>query len=337
MQCCTGDSRAPRSRLWIVVVGVILVGGVVGAARVDAASLTLEWTAPTTNADGTRLKDLASYRIYLEDVEPGLSERIVLHGVIADVDADEWADGLDGSHRSRRGHHLLRARHRSRHVRGTRARARAAASGVAQPDFSVTPSTTDELRQRRDRKHCGSDLHGTEHERREHLRGTASIGAPYSILSGGSYSLAPGASQTVTVRFAPTAAGTFAGNVNFTASGDSISRAVSGSGDRRIHLHAVRDQEWHRNRYGDEHARGDQLRRQLLAVLHPGHGGHPHRDPGGRLHLRRLERRVLGHGNVRGHGERCDDGDRHVRSARRAFVGAGTCETQDPFALTTGL
>ena len=56
--------------MWIVVVGVILVGGVVGAARVDAASVTLSWTAPTTNADGTRLTDLDSYRIYLATSSP---------------------------------------------------------------------------------------------------------------------------------------------------------------------------------------------------------------------------------------------------------------------------
>ena len=70
MRGCSGDSRArsaPKSRSWIVVLGLILVGGMAGAARVDAASLTLDWAAPTTNADGTQLTDLGSYRIYLEN------------------------------------------------------------------------------------------------------------------------------------------------------------------------------------------------------------------------------------------------------------------------------
>jgi hypothetical protein len=62
------------------------------------------------------------------------------------------------------------------------------------------------------------------------LSGTASISAPYSIQAGGSFSLAAGASQTVTVRFRPTSSGTFAGNVNFVAGSDTISRAVTGSG-----------------------------------------------------------------------------------------------------------
>src|SRR4029450_1596750 len=104
----------------------------------------------------------------------------------------------------------------------------ASASGVAQPDFSVTPSTATSF---------GSVAIGSSVDRAftvqntngSNISGTVSIGAPYSILSGGSFSLAPGATQTVTVRFSPTAAGTFAGNVNFNAGGDTLSRPVSGS------------------------------------------------------------------------------------------------------------
>src|SRR4030095_16034183 len=81
--CCSGDSRArsaPRSRSWIVVVGLILVGGMVGAARVDAASLTLDWAAPTTNADGTPLTDLGTYRIYLGTSSPACPSASVVTG-----------------------------------------------------------------------------------------------------------------------------------------------------------------------------------------------------------------------------------------------------------------
>ena len=59
------------------------------------------------------------------------------------------------------------------------------------------------------------------------LVGTASTNAPYSIVSGGSYSVSAGQSQTVTVRFSPTASGTFAGNVTFTG-GAGASATVSG-------------------------------------------------------------------------------------------------------------
>ena len=103
------------------------------------------------------------------------------------------------------------------------------ASGVAQPDFSVTPSTATSF---------GSVTIGSTADRTftvqntstASLSGTATVGAPYSIVSGASFSLAAGASQAVTVRFRPTTGGTFASNVNFTAGGDTMSRGVSGSG-----------------------------------------------------------------------------------------------------------
>ena len=55
------------------------------------------------------------------------------------------------------------------------------------------------------------------------------MGSPYSILAGGSFTLAAGASQVVTVRFRPTVAGTFAGNVNVSVGSDTLSRGVTGS------------------------------------------------------------------------------------------------------------
>jgi len=72
----------------------------------------------------------------------------------------------------------------------------------------------------------GCHVHGTEHEHDQH-HGHGQRRSPYSIVSGGSFSLAAGASQVVTVRFRPTAAGTFAGNVTFTASGDTASRVLT--------------------------------------------------------------------------------------------------------------
>ena len=113
--------------------------------------------------------------------------------------------------------------------RGNESACSGSASGVADPDFSVTPSTTTSF---------GSVAVGSTAERTftvqntstRTLSGAASVAAPYSILSGSPFSLGAGSSQTVTVRFQPTASGTFAGNVNFTVDGDTISRAVSGSG-----------------------------------------------------------------------------------------------------------
>ena len=101
-------------------------------------------------------------------------------------------------------------------------------SGVAHPDFGVTPPTTSfgnvPVGSTEDRTFTVQNTSTTT------LSGAASVGAPYSALSGGSFSLSPGASQTVTVRFRPTTRGTFIGNVNFTAGVDTVSRGVSGSG-----------------------------------------------------------------------------------------------------------
>jgi len=85
---------------------------------------------------------------------------------------------------------------------------------VANPTISVTPSSIDfgtvstgsSVDKNFTVKNTGGGL----------LSGSASVGAPYSIISGGSYNLSGGQSQTVTVRFAPTSVGTFAGNVTFT-------------------------------------------------------------------------------------------------------------------------
>src|SRR5206468_4123050 len=62
------------------------------------------------------------------------------------------------------------------------------------------------------------------------VSGSASISAPFSIVSGSPFTLAVGASQTVTVRFSPTAAAAATANVNFTTDGDTISGIVTGTG-----------------------------------------------------------------------------------------------------------
>ena len=62
------------------------------------------------------------------------------------------------------------------------------------------------------------------------LAGSATVGAPFSIVSGGTYSLAAGASQNVTVRFAPGGAGSLSGTVTFSTGGAPVTRPVTGVG-----------------------------------------------------------------------------------------------------------
>jgi len=61
------------------------------------------------------------------------------------------------------------------------------------------------------------------------LSGGASVPAPFSIVSGGTYSLLAGATWTVTVRYSPTATGTHNQTVTFTGAGGA-NRPVSGTG-----------------------------------------------------------------------------------------------------------
>jgi len=60
------------------------------------------------------------------------------------------------------------------------------------------------------------------------LSGTASVASPFSVVSGGSYSLSSNQSQTVTVSFNPTSAGSYSQNMTLTGGGGATV-AVSGS------------------------------------------------------------------------------------------------------------
>jgi hypothetical protein len=62
----------------------------------------------------------------------------------------------------------------------------------------------------------------------EILSGTASVGAPFSIVSGGSYSLGAGQTQAVLVAFSPTVAGNYNQSVSFTG-GRATNTTVTGS------------------------------------------------------------------------------------------------------------
>src|SRR5437870_5290133 len=66
------------------------------------------------------------------------------------------------------------------------------------------------------------------------LTGSASTSLPFSIVSGGSYNLGAGASQTVIVGFQPTAVAIVTGNVNFTYSGGTVSRGLTGTGTNPV-------------------------------------------------------------------------------------------------------
>jgi len=224
----TDSPRSPRSHSRRRTTALVLISIVVGAVNVEAASLMLGWTGPTTNADGTPITDLAGYRVYLgtggappcpdatfgaiasstsapttgETVAylmPGLSAGVTYVALVSAVDVSGNESGCAGP-----------------------------VSGVARADLSVSPAAA---------VNVGTTAVGTpvdttftvQNATVSSITGSASVGSPFSVVSGGAFSLAPGSSQVVTVRLLSTTAGSFASNVNFTANGDTVSRTVTGS------------------------------------------------------------------------------------------------------------
>jgi hypothetical protein len=215
----------PRSRLVIAV--LILAAMLAGGVGAEAATLPLTWDAPTTNANGTPLTDLAGYRIYLGTSAPACPSSS-FHTVSSSTTAPTPGQTVSTRITALSAGTTYFARVTAVDTSGNESACSSSASGIAQPDFSVSPTGATSF---------GSvAVNGTvdrtftvQNTSTASISVTASVGSPFSIVSGGSGSLAAGASRTVTVRFQPTTSGSFAGNVNFTGNGDSISRAVSGS------------------------------------------------------------------------------------------------------------
>ncbi|HEU5320764.1 MAG TPA: choice-of-anchor D domain-containing protein, partial [Methylomirabilota bacterium] len=193
-----------------------------------AGSLSLGWNAPTTNANGSPLTDLAQYRVYFGTSTPacpGQSFRAVGSPTPSPTTGEVVNYRLTGL----AGGTSYTVRVTAVDQSGNESGCSAAVAAVAQADVAVTPTTsvsfgTVALNTSVDRTFSVQNT-GTAT-----VSGTAATAAPFSVVSGGSFSLAPGAIQAVVVRFRPTATGTFAGNVTFSAGGDVVSRAVSGDG-----------------------------------------------------------------------------------------------------------
>jgi len=211
----------------LVLAGFISVAILASLSRADAASLNVSWTAPTTNADGTPLKDLAGYRLYLGTQTPACPSAS-FHSVSSTTAAPAANQQVSQRLTGLSVNTTYVGRVTAVDTSGNESACSGSASGVAKADFNVTPTTTVSF---------GSAATGTTVDRTFTVQntstvtvsGSASVAAPFAIASGGSFSLAPNGTQSVVVRFQPTAAGSFAGNVTFTANGDALSRGVSAS------------------------------------------------------------------------------------------------------------
>jgi hypothetical protein len=211
------------------MVVVALLGGIVlgELPRADAASVSISWTAPTTNADGTALRDLGGYRLYLGTGTPACPSGS-FHAVSSPTTAPAAGQQVNNRLTGLVANTTYFARVTAVDRNGNESTCSGTASGVAHADINVTPTTsvsfgTVAAGGSVDRTFTVQNTSGAS------LSGSVSVGAPFRIVSGGSFTLAAAATQNVLVRFQPTTSGTFAGNVNVTAAGDTLSRGVSGT------------------------------------------------------------------------------------------------------------
>jgi hypothetical protein len=208
---------------------VALLSGIVLSElpRADAASVNISWTAPTMNADGTALRDLGGYRLYLGTGTPACPSGS-FHAVSSPTTGPAAGQLVNNRLTGLVANTTYFARVTAVDQSGNESACSGTASGVAHADINVTPTTSVSFGTVAaggivDRTFAVQNTSGAS------LSGSVSVGAPFRIVSGASFTLAAAATQNVVVRFQPTTGGTFAGNVNVTAAGDTLSRGVSGT------------------------------------------------------------------------------------------------------------
>ena len=217
-----------------VIVGAGLVPLVAGilfltTTATNGGILDATWTAPTVNTDGSPLTDLAFYRLYY-----GTSGSPCPGGTSIQIAAPS-ARPSSGQTMSFRltglaSGTLYTAAVTAVDTSGAQSACSNIASAVARADFALSPTGTVSfgtvsLGASADRTFTLTNIGGGT------LSGAVSVAAPFSVVSGSPFTLGgTGATQTVTVRFSPTATTTSSTSVTFTAGGGSLSAVVTGSG-----------------------------------------------------------------------------------------------------------
>lgn len=212
-----------------VGVGISVFAFLIVATEGLAGVLDASWIAPTTNADGSALTDLASYRVYYGTQSapcPGTSQVQMASPTSSPGASQTVTSRLTGLTAGTRYNVAVTAVDAA----GNESACSGVASAIARSEFSVSPSGTVNfgavsLGSFAEQTFTVSDTGGAA------LSGTASVAAPFSVVSGSSFTLASlGASQAVRVRFTPTTTTTVSTNLAFKVGGDTISVATTGSG-----------------------------------------------------------------------------------------------------------
>ncbi len=216
-------------RRWLLGFGLALAA-VSGATNpASAGVLDASWTAPTTNTDGSALTDLASYKVYYSTSAtpcPGSTSLTVATSTSTPPSNQTVNVRLTGLTTGSTYNVSVAAVDSG----GNQSACSAVASAVAQVDIAATPTGTTNF----GNVNIGSFATQTftvQSTRGGTITGTASVPAPFTIVSGSPFTLVgTGATATVTVRFTPTTTVAASTNINFTADGDTISRLVTGTG-----------------------------------------------------------------------------------------------------------
>jgi Divergent InlB B-repeat domain/Fibronectin type III domain len=216
-------------RRWLLGLALTLATLFGAAHSVSAGVLDASWTAPTTNSDGSALTDLGSYKVYYSTSAtpcPGSTFFAVATSTSAPPSNQLVSFRLKGLTTGATYNVAVTAVDAG----GNESSCSAVASAVAQVDIAVTPPGTTNF----GNVTVGSSAtqnFPVQSARSGTITGTASVSAPFSIVSGSPFTLVgTGATATVTIRFAPTSAAAVSTNVNFTADGDTLSRPVTGTG-----------------------------------------------------------------------------------------------------------
>src|SRR5256712_1521805 len=222
-----GGSAHRLIRVLAFVVGV--GSGLLTPVPALAGILDTSWTAPTTNADGSPLTDLASYRVYFglsNPPCPGSSYSQVASSTPSPTPGQTVTARLTGLSTGS----LYYVAVTAVDTNGNESACITALSAAARIDFSVSPAATVNFgtvtiggfaEQTFTAQNTGG---GT-------VSGTASVPAPFRVVSGGSFNLVGvGAQPARTVRFSPTLAATASVSLTFTANGASLTRLVTGLG-----------------------------------------------------------------------------------------------------------
>src|SRR6266446_5537282 len=208
-------------RRWLLGLGLALGGILLATNPASAGILDATWTAPTTNTDGSPLTDLASYRVYYGTGSapcPGPSFFQVASSTSSPPSNQTVSFRLTGLSTGTTYFVAITAVDTG----GMESACSSVASAPSRITFAVSPTGT---------VNFGSVNLGTSADQTVTVQntaggtvsGTASVSAPFSIVSGGSFSaVGTGGTQAVTVRFTPTTTATATANVTFSSSGDTV-------------------------------------------------------------------------------------------------------------------